>query len=229
MIVGSNERRDAWIDEGFNTFIDTFESDDFENGVYGPKRDGEYAPGGGKPADEILSTMTDPEAPVILTRADAIKERYRHPVTYFKSAFGLTLLREDILGPERFDFAFRKFFADWAFKHPTPSDFFRAMESAGGEDLSYFWRGWSLNNWLLDMRVTGVAPTPTGGSLVTIENRGQLIMPVSVELTLADGTRRTVTLPAETWIQKTSYSIPVALKVTSALLDPNHTVPLLHL
>jgi len=47
MVVGSNERRDAWIDEGFNTFIDTIESDDFNGGVYGPKRDGEYAPGGG--------------------------------------------------------------------------------------------------------------------------------------------------------------------------------------
>jgi hypothetical protein len=75
--------------------------------------------------------MDDQAAPVIMTRADAIQEKYRHPITYFKSAFGLTLLREDILGPDRFDSAFRKFIADWAFKHPQPSDFFRAMESAG--------------------------------------------------------------------------------------------------
>ena len=54
MIVGSDERRDAWMDEGFNTFIDTYESDEFEGGVYGPKRDSEYAPGGGNPVDEIL-------------------------------------------------------------------------------------------------------------------------------------------------------------------------------
>ena len=59
-----------------------------------------------------------------------------HPVSYFKSALGLVLLREQILGPERFDPAFRKFIRDWAYKHPSPSDFFRAMESEGGEDLS---------------------------------------------------------------------------------------------
>ena len=113
MVVGFNERRHAWMDEGFNTFIDIYESDDFEGGIYGPKRDGEYAPGGGEPADEIAAVMKDAEAPPILTRADAIREKYRHPITYFKSAFGLRLLREDILGPQRFDWAFRKFIRDW--------------------------------------------------------------------------------------------------------------------
>ena len=47
----------------------------------------------------------------MLTRADQISEKYRHPLTYFKSALGLVLLREQILGPERFDWAFRKFIA----------------------------------------------------------------------------------------------------------------------
>ena len=65
----------------------------------------------------------------------------------------MVLLREQILGPERFDWAFRKYIRDWAFKHPSPSDFFRAMESEGGEDLSYFWRGWFMNNWTMDMAV----------------------------------------------------------------------------
>ncbi len=64
-----------------------------------------------------------------------------HPVSYFKGAYGMVLLREQILGPERFDWAFRKYIRDWAFKHPSPSDFFREMESEGGEDLSWFWRG----------------------------------------------------------------------------------------
>jgi sorbitol-specific phosphotransferase system component IIA len=159
MIVGFDERRHAWMDEGFNTFIDVYESDAFQNGVYGPKRDGEYAPKDGAPADQMAVIMDDQAAPVIMTRADAIQEKYRHPITYFKSAFGLTLLREDILGPDRFDPAFRKFIADWAFKHPQPSDFFRAMESAGGEDLSWFWRGWYLNNWRNDLAVTSVAYT----------------------------------------------------------------------
>ena len=93
-----------------------------------------------RPAAAIRSTrscrsLQDPDAPLIMTRADAISEKYRHPITYFKSALGLRLLREEILGPERFDPAFRRFIADWAFKHPQPADFFRAMESGAGEDL----------------------------------------------------------------------------------------------
>ena len=117
------------MDEGFNTFIDVYELDEFNHGEYAPKRDSEYAPHGGNPVDEILPVLADPDAPPILSRADTVIEKYRHPVTYFKSALGLVLLREQILGPERFDPAFRAFIAAWAFKHPTPADFFRFMDS----------------------------------------------------------------------------------------------------
>jgi hypothetical protein len=225
MIVGFNERRNAWMDEGFNTFIDVYESDAFENGVYGPKRDSEYAPGGGNPVEEILATINDPEAPVIMTRADAIKEKYRHPITYYKSALGLILLREQILGPERFDWAFRKFIRDWAFKHPAPSDFFRAMESEGGEDLAWFWRGWYFNNWALDLAVQDVRFTD-GEAQVTLANRGKLVMPSVLEVVFKDGTKTRVPVPVETWIQQTTYTLKLGKQpVTSATIDPDHVLP----
>jgi len=226
MIIGFNERRNAWMDEGFNTFIDTFESDDFEGGVYGPKRDSEFAPGGGNPADEIVPIIEDPSSPPIMTRADVIPEKSRHPITYFKSALGLSLLREQILGPERFDHAFRKFIADWAFKHPSPSDFFRAMNSEGGEDLSYFWRGWYFNNWLLDLRVDSVKNDATGAS-ITISNHGQLVLPAPLEISFSDGTTHLMPLPAETWMQHTIYSItlPAGRKVTAVRIDPKSVLP----
>ncbi len=224
MVVGFNERRDAWMDEGFNTFIDVYESDAFENGVYGPKRDSEYAPGGGNPVDEILPVMNDPEAPVLLTRADAIKEKYRHPVTYFKSALGLVLLRERILGPQRFDWAFRKFIRDWAFRHPSPSDFFRAMESEGGEDLSWFWRGWYMNNWTLDLAVQDVR-FANGEAQITIANLGRLAMPSTVEVTFLDGAKTRIELPVETWIQKSVYTIHLAGQPIAIVIDPDHVLP----
>jgi aminopeptidase N len=227
MIVGFDERRHAWMDEGFNTFIDVYESDEFANGVYGPKRDGEYAPGGGNPVDEILALLADPDAPPILSRADTIQEKYRHPVTYFKSALGLVLLREQILGPERFDPAFRRFIAEWAFKHPTPDDFFRTMESETGEDLSSWWRGWYANNWQLDLAVTGIKPAkaPASGSLVRVESRDRLVMPATLRVTFADGMTRDIRLTAETWIRSAATDVPVAGTVVRAELDPMHVIP----
>lgn len=230
MIVGSDERRDAWMDEGFNTFIDVYESDDFANGLYGPKRDSEYAPGPDAPADQIAALLTDPEAPVILSRADTIREKYRHPVTYFKAAFGLTLLREDILGPQRFDPAFRKFIADWAYKHPKPSDFFRAMESAGGEDLSYFWRGYFLNNWTHDLAVTNVGYVdgePSKGAQVTVANLGQLVLPATLRVTYKNGDKRDVRVPVETWMQTGThvFNLDGGGAIAEATVDPDHRLP----
>jgi aminopeptidase N len=231
MIVGFDERRNAWMDEGFNTFIDVYESDEFQGGVYGPKRDSEYAQKGGNPVDEILPVLADPDAPPILTRADSVIEKYRHPVTYFKSALGLVLLREQVIGPERFDPAFRRFIAAWAFKHPTPSDFFRAMESETGEDLSYWWRGWYANNWSLDLAATGIKPIPAkvrqAGSLVHVESRDKLVMPATMRVTFADGTRRDIRLPAETFIRAAAVDVPVlsASPVVRAELDPDHKIP----
>ena len=230
MIVGFDERRDAWMDEGFNTFIDVYESEAFDHGVYGPKRDPEFAPGGGNPADEIVPTLADPRAPVLMSRADAIQEKYRHPVTYFKSALGLILLREQILGAERFDWAFRRFIREWAFKHPKPSDFFRAMESDAGEDLSWFWRGWYLNNWSLDLAVTGVAYTdgdPAKGAQVTIANLDRLVLPAVVQVDYQDGRRERIRVPAEAWIQKTTTTLYLESKqpIREVSVDPDHVLP----
>ncbi len=230
MIVGTNERRNAWMDEGFNTFIDVYESRDFENGTFGPKHDQEYAPGGGNPVEEIVPLLEDPKTPVIMSRPDAIPPKYGHPVSYFKTALGLVLLREQILGPERFDWAFRKFIRDWAYKHPSPSDFFRTMDSAAGEDLAWFWRGWFMHNWTLDIAASKVEypdRDPAKGANVTIENLDRLVMPCIVQIDFADGSRKRVRVPADAWIQKTAVtlSLDTHVPVTTVTVDPDHVIP----
>ncbi|MGN2242069.1 M1 family metallopeptidase [Frateuria sp. GZRR33] len=230
MIVGSNERRHAWMDEGFNTFVDIYEDEAFNHGEFAPKRDGEYAPGKGNPADEIAQVIADPDAPVLLNGADETSEKYRHPISYFKSAFGLVLLREQILGPERFDDAFRKYIATWAFHHPSPSDFFRFMESEAGEDLGWFWRGWYQHNWTFDMTVRKVQPIDgdwTHGAAVTVANLDRLVLPNTLRVTYDDGSTKDVRVPVETWQQHREYVVRVAgsRKVVSAMLDPAHALP----
>jgi hypothetical protein len=231
MLVGSNERRAAWMDEGFNTFIDVYASDTFNHGEYAPKRDPEYAEGGGNPVDEILPLLADEAAPAVMTPADQIRERYRHAVSYFKAALGLVLLREQILGPDRFDDAFRGYIAAWAYKHPSPSDFFRFMNSRAGEDLSWWWRGWFMQrNGRLDLAVVQALPVAGEPRRMHLElvNRGRLVMPALVELRMVAGGVQRVTVPAEAWRQGNVLSMDVAVggEVKEVVLDPDHKLPL---
>ncbi|MDE3123971.1 MAG: M1 family metallopeptidase, partial [Bacteroidota bacterium] len=204
MIVGSDERRYPWMDEGFNTFIDVYASDVFNNGEYAPKRDGEYAPGGGNPADELLPYLSDPNAPSLMTRADGIPEKYRHPMVYFKPAYGLVLLREVIVGHERFDAAFKYYIHQWAFKHPAPYDFFNTMNNQTGEDLSWFWREWFFENQPLDQAIVNAVYThqnPKSGIDITIANLQPMVMPIPLQIEYEDGQITQIQLPVETWLQ----------------------------
>jgi len=230
MIVGSNERRYAFMDEGFNTFIDIYAADEFNHGEYAPKRDGEYAPGKGNPADEIVPIIADPNAPIIMTAADAVSEKYRHPIEYFKPAFGMVLLREQILGKDRFDYAFRNYIHNWAFKHPQPEDFFRSMDNGGGEDLSWFWRGWFYNNWSLDLALVDakyVNKDPKQGLQVTVANKGPMAMPCAVEVKLKGGGKYRMQLPVETWLQNKAitFTVPTTTEAESVTVDPDAALP----
>jgi len=230
MIVGSNERRDAWMDEGFNTFIDVYASDAFNHGEYAPKRDSEYAVHGGNPVDEILPILADKAGPTILAPADLISEKYRHAVSYFKPALGLVLLREQILGAARFDPAFRRYVAAWAYKHPSPSDFFRFMQSEAGEDLSWWWRGWYFSNASLDLAVGTVAYE--GGDYrrglhVDVLNQDQLVLPAVIEIRFVDGTAERVTLPVEAFFKgdTAGLDLPTNKPVRDVTIDPDHVLP----
>ena len=115
MIVGSNERKYAWMDEGLNVFIDNMAEASFNNGEFK-----------GYLAKEspLEQYFTDSLAPV-LTRPDAMQSNSVFTTQYLKIAYVLRLLRDQIIGAESFDYSFKKYIHDWAFKHPTPWDFFR--------------------------------------------------------------------------------------------------------
>ena len=123
-------------------------------------------------------------------------------------------------GPERFDWAFRKYIKDWAFKHPSPSDFFRAMESEGGEELGWFWQGWYMNNWSFDLAVSKIE-----GDEVTFVNKGQLVLPATVEVRYRDGSTTRFRLPVETWESKGEVVWTGDKPVLSATVDPDHVLP----
>jgi hypothetical protein len=134
MIINSDERQWAWMDEGLNTFVQFLTEQEFDNNF--PARRG--------PASKIVDYMKMPKDQLepIMTNSDNIIQYGNN--AYGKAATALNVLRETVMGRELFDHAFKTYAQRWAFKHPAPSDFFRTMEDASGVDLDWFWRGWFL-------------------------------------------------------------------------------------
>ncbi|KXV34793.1 peptidase M1 [Gluconobacter thailandicus] len=227
MIVGSNERRNGFMDEGFNTFIDALASLHFNKGEFAPKHDGEYAPDTGKPADDIVKILMDPVYDPIITPSHLGSKGDRHAIPYFKAAYGLELLRSQILGPERFDRAFRHYIEVWAYRHPTPSDFFRLMNSDAGEDLSWFWRGWYFKTWFPDYAIEDVKYTSDAKLKITILNKGWLPLPLTVLEKWTDGTTTSVRIPTEVWSSGNRHTleIPSSRSIAAVIIDPDHAIP----
>lgn len=231
MIVGSDERRNPFMDEGFNTFMNVYAQADFNHGELAPKRDGEYAPNGGNPADEIIQVIEDAKnGPTLMTPADDQNYKFVHPLAYFKSAFGLVLLREVILGPDKFDYSFRQYIKDWAYKHPRPEDFFRSMDNGSGEDLTWFWQGWYHNNWQLDQAITKVEYTDgkaNNGCDITVTNNQQMVMPVLVRVQEANGKIHNFKVPVEIWKygKDAKFHVNTTSEIRSVVLDADHQLP----
>ena len=221
MIVGSNERLHGWMDEGFNTFINTLSTDDFNNGEYKSKRNMDV--------HRVAQFFTNPILEPMMSSPDNMKERNIGILCYAKPSAGLVFLREQVLGKERFDLAFTTYINRWAFKHPTPTDFFRTIENVAGENLAWFWRGWVLNNWKADIAVRGVKylnDDPTKGAYITIDNMEKMPLPVILLIKTKSGKTETIKLPVEIWERNTAWTFvyPSAEAIESVSFDPEHVL-----
>mgnify|MGYP001546513463 CR=1 FL=1 len=221
MIVGSNERKYGWMDEGFNTFINGLSTKDFNNGEY-VRKDADMS--------QAYQSMFNKNSETVMSEPDALQEKNIGVALYFKPGYALGLLRNEILGPERFDYAFRLYIKRWAYKHPTPWDFFRTMENVGGEDLEWFWKGMFIHNYKLDQALTDVEYVNgdfTKGALVTVENLDRMAMPVYLQYETESGKKAMVKVPVEVWqngdlwIQK----LNTTEKLKSVTIDPDHVFP----
>ncbi|MDB4998958.1 MAG: peptidase, partial [Mucilaginibacter sp.] len=120
--------------------------------------------------------------------------------------------------------------ARWAFKHPTPDDFFRTMENASGESLQWFWRGWFVNNWRLDVAVNDVKYVnndPSKGALITLTNMDKMAMPVILEIKTISGKVERLKLPVEIWERNNSFVVkyPSTEEIESVTYDPDKLLP----
>jgi len=220
MVVGSDERQYAWMDEGFNTFINMYSGQNFNNEEY--------------KADNTMKKITDlmnrPATKTVMTYPDNITAQEHAITIYFKPSVGLKILRDEVVGPKQFDYAFRNYIKRWAYKHPVPEDFFRSMNDATGEDLNWFWKEWFFENWKLDQAVESVQyvnADPKQGVDITLANKEQMAMPVEIEIKEASGKVSRVHLPVEVWhnSDKWIFHYNSTDMVTSVTVDPDNHLP----
>ena len=145
MIVNSDERQWTWMDEGINSFVEILSELDYDPNFFT----------GNLPKDIVrYMSMDQDNLSPIMSQGDYVKNF--GPNAYTKPAAGLYMLRQTIMGPELFDYAFRTYSKRWMFKHPSPADFFRTMEDASAMDLDWFWRGWFYTTDYNDIGVKDV-------------------------------------------------------------------------
>ena len=177
MIVNSDERQWAWMDEGLTTFVQYLAEQEF-----GEKYPEIIAPLDNFPSDrgpaqlitDYMSVDQNFLAPIMSNPENVY---YLGPNAYGKPAAALNILRETIMGKELFDYAFKTYSQRWMFKHPTPEDFFRTMEDASAVDLDWFWRGWFYSTDYVDIGLKEVnqyfvSPDPGEEMLKIMEDQG---------------------------------------------------------
>ena len=264
MIVNSDERQWTWMDEGLNSFVEILAELKYDPKLFAIN-----------PAKDITRYMGGDQSNIspIMSQGDYVKQF--GPNAYSKPAAGLYMLRQTIMGPKLFDYAFRTYAKRWMFKHPTPADFFRSMEDASSMDLDWFWRGWFYTTDVTDIGIKNVKSlyisdkpdertaklkekysqyfknlgdliyindnkenanpkamenytetkeVPSYLYAVEFEKPGGLVMPIIVELTFNDGTKKRHTFPAQIWMNNdvsVKRIFAVAKEIKSIVVDPD--------
>lgn len=220
MIVGSNERRYPWMDEGFNTYINTFAMEQrWRDTVMIESM-----------LDNWKSAVNAGIDVPMMTAADNVPAAALGAVAYRKPAVLLITLRNQIVGPQLFDAAFKDYIRNWAFKHPTPADFFRTIENAGGVDLSWYWREFWYTTDLLDVGIDSVTQRQHEGetqAIVSLRRSTSVVFPVRLRLKYANGATDDFSLPVNIWAKSDQFDAVIAVpqRVVGARLWPDPSVP----
>jgi peptidase M1-like protein len=188
MIIGSDEKRYAWMDEGLTQFDQSQSMADMFKGYDDEAKNRRSYLGLAEGGGEVELMRHGDRYPTYGSYGAA---------SYYKPATVLVALR-GVIGKETFNKAFKEYAHRWRYKHPSPSDFFNTFENVSGQDLDWFWRTWFYETWKLDQAIDTVSPV--GDSLeIVIENRGRAVMPVHLLVSRTDGQVDSLTVPAQTW------------------------------
>jgi len=222
LTIGSNEKRHAWMDEGWATYLTNRGS--LDQPFFDEARDSE---GGSR--ERYLGVARDEAEGQMMQHGDYYEVGYGN-ASYQKPSTLLVTLR-NLLGEEVFEGAVDIYFQEWKFKHPAPWDFFNTIERAAGRDLDWFWSSWYYETWQLDHAVRAVTEG-ANGPVVVIEDHGFVPMPAFVRIETSDGGTIDREVPVAHWLSgEISYDIVLPASVGEVIkvtIDPDELFPDVH-
>ena len=193
MIVNSDERQWAWMDEGLDTFMQYMAEQEFGQAYPDDIAPLEAYPSRRGAPSKIVPYMAGDQSFISPIMSNPENVYQLGPNAYGKPATALNILRETVMGKELFDYAFKTYAKRWMFKHPSPEDFFRTMEDASAVDLDYYWRGWFYTTDVVDIGIKDVKkyyvsnkPTKEMKEYMAVRNITEADLPPLVYLAAED-------------------------------------------
>jgi hypothetical protein len=217
MMVGSDEKRFTWMDEGLTQYLQSQSIPDFYQTIDDEAENRRY----------YLQVSQAGLEEQLMKHGDRYYNEVAFGVAgYHKPATALVALRQ-VLGRETFEKAMREYGRRWMNKHPTPFDFWNTVESVSGQDLDWFWKTWFYETWRLDQAIAGVV-TEGDSTRITVVNRDKALMPVVAAVTREGGQTDTLRVPVEQWFdgrKELTVTVPASPKVVRVELDPADDFP----
>ena len=219
MIVGTNEKRHAWMDEGSTTFLENMSRMEYWPGVDHHRVE----------ARGYLQVASAGLEQSMMRHGDWYEPGPGYGIASYAKPATLMVALRSLLGRETWEEAYRAFIDEWAYKHPTPWDFFNTFERFAGRDLDWFWTSFYFETWTLDHAVSQVDRRADGTTVVRVEDRGFAPYPATVRITTATGETIEREVPVEHWLDgNRSFGIELpasAGRVTRVELDPGGHAP----
>ena len=219
MIVGSNEKRHAWMDEGSTTFVEDQSRVEYWPGVDHHRVEAQgYYQVAGMGLEQSMMRHGDWYAP-----------GPGYGIASYPKPATLMVALRDLLGEEVWEEAYRTFIAEWAFKHPSPWDFFNTFERFAEQDLDWFWTSYYYETWTMDHSVLSVTPRTGGGATVIIQDLGTAPYPAKVRIHTTTGGIVEREIAVEHWLdgnRRAEIELPASVgSVTRVEVDPSGYEP----
>lgn len=220
MIVGANEKRYAWMDEGATTFLENESKMELWPGVDHHRVE----------ARTYLQVAAARQEASMMTPGDYYPPGPGYGIASYPKPATLMVALRSVMGEEAWTEAYRTFLTEWAYKHPSPWDFFNTFERFHGDDLDWFWTSFYFETWTVDHAVGEVRSAPAGGGqTVVIRDNGNAIFPATVRIRTSGGSPIVQQIPVDHWLAgNTVYEIQVpasAGRVTRVEVDPDARAP----